>query len=182
MPAGPAVILAGSVSCALGSGPIGERLSARAGSRPPINLTEVVAARSRPEYPGGACPQLALDDVVNLHPLWLAGFDSDLGENRHQLLAECVELLLGVPDLTDVKVAIGTEADVVFKTVSGEAARLLKLADALVVLCRVNDAGAKRIRPLIEFLPGGLRPTLSPKRGGGGNLANGSRDAPSPGA
>lgn len=46
----------------------------------------------------------------------------------------------------------------------------------------VNDAGAKRIRTLIEFLLGGLRPTPSPKRGGGGNLANGSRDAPSPGA
>ena len=56
--------------------------------------------------------------------LWLAGLDSDLGEDGHQSLTECLELLLGIPDLTDAKVALGTEADVVVESVRRKVARV----------------------------------------------------------
>jgi hypothetical protein len=46
-------------------------------------------------------PVRALDDVVNLEDLGIRGeLNSNLGQDRHQPLAEGPELLLGVPDLT----------------------------------------------------------------------------------
>jgi hypothetical protein len=87
---------------------------------------------------------------VNLHQLWFARFDSDLGEDGHQPLAEFVELLLGVPDLADAKVAIGTEADVVVESVRRKDTRLLELADALVVLYRCQGRGGKALTEKLQ--------------------------------
>jgi hypothetical protein len=43
---------------------------------------------------------------VNRHDLGLTGLDPDLGEHGHELLPEGVQLLLGVPDLADSKLAL----------------------------------------------------------------------------
>jgi hypothetical protein len=49
----------------------------------------------------------ALHDVVNLEDVRRVGeLDADDGEDRHQTLAECLELLPRVPDLADLQVAI----------------------------------------------------------------------------
>src|SRR5882757_6283313 len=106
-------------------------------------------------------PALTLDDVVDLDQLRLAGLDPDLGEHRHQPLAEGVELLAGVPDLADAQVALAAEADVVIEALRGEVARLFELADALVVLRRrqrrrgKSDQNTHRSSLVV-------RPTLTP--------------------
>jgi hypothetical protein len=49
---------------------------------------------------------LALDDVVDLEHLGLTGLDPNVFQHRHEALAERVELLLRVPDLTDFELAV----------------------------------------------------------------------------
>src|SRR3954447_4747442 len=87
----------------------------------------------------------ALDDVVNLKDVWRIGeLDAGAGEDRHQTLAECLELLPGVPDLADLKVAIRTEADVVVEPGRWPFAGVLELANRLVVLLGMRAVGLKR--------------------------------------
>ena len=49
---------------------------------------------------------LRLDDVVCFEDFGLTGVDADLLENGQKALAECVHLLLGVPDLADFEIAV----------------------------------------------------------------------------
>jgi hypothetical protein len=49
---------------------------------------------------------LALDDVVDLEHLGLTRLDPNVFQHRHEALAERVELLLRVPDLTDSELAV----------------------------------------------------------------------------
>ena len=69
-------------------------------ARGPRDLAQQVEGRR-------AVRELLVANTRKVHDLWLAGVDSDLREDGHQPLGECVELLLGVPDLADAKVAIG---------------------------------------------------------------------------
>ena len=86
----------------------------------------------------------ALDDVVNLEDVWRIGeLDAGAGEDRHQTLAEGLELLPRVPDLADLKVAIRTEADVVVEPGRWPFAGVLELANRLVVLLGSESGGTE---------------------------------------
>ena len=65
--------------------------------------------------------------------LRLARLDPDVCQDRHQALAERVELLLRVPDLADAEGAFRAEADVDLQPVGGPLA-LFQAADAFVIL------------------------------------------------
>ena len=56
-------------------------------------------------------PTSASDDVVDFEYFWLARVDTNLGEQRHEALSELLQLLAGVPDLTDPEIVFGTEGD-----------------------------------------------------------------------
>src|SRR5215213_11199045 len=123
----------------------GVRLPSKTAKSPvlPGLLAQDRANRPKPMMLACACPRLAPDDVVNLQHLWFAGIDPNLGQHGHEPLAECVELLPGVPDLADAKVALGTEADVVVESVGWEVTGFLELADAFVVLRGGQGCGSK---------------------------------------
>jgi len=76
-----------------------------------------------------------LDDVVDLQKLGLARFYPDLGEERHEALAERLKLFTRIPDFTHSQVALGAKADVVREALRRKAS-LSKSADAFVVLLR----------------------------------------------
>src|SRR5256885_2593962 len=85
---------------------------------------------------GSGAEGLALDDVVDLEHLGLAReLDANVGQYRHQTLAERVELLPRIPDLTDSEAPARTESDVVGKPVRRPLAPgILQPLDAFVVL------------------------------------------------
>src|SRR3954454_6793478 len=86
----------------------------------------------------------ALDDVVNLEDVWRIGeLDAGAGEDRHQTLAEGLELLPRVPDLADLKVAIRTEADVVVEPGRWPFAGVLELPNRLFVLVGSEGDGTE---------------------------------------
>ncbi|MGZ5387834.1 MAG: hypothetical protein ACXWGS_10500 [Solirubrobacterales bacterium] len=70
---------------------------------------------------------------MNLHYLRLARVDPYIRQDRHEALAERIELLLRVPDLADAEVAIRTEADVIVQPIWGPLS-LSQASDAFVVL------------------------------------------------
>jgi hypothetical protein len=80
--------------------------AAGSGNIPELGPTERHTAQGQPTNVGArgaakSMPVRALDDVVNLEDLGIRGeLNSNLGQDRHQPLAEGPELLLGVPDLT----------------------------------------------------------------------------------
>jgi hypothetical protein len=80
---------------------------------------------------------------VDLDYFRLAGVDPDLGKDRHQSLAECLELLSGIPDLADAEASLGAEADVVVESVGREVTGGFELADGLVVLGGRQGRGGK---------------------------------------
>src|SRR3954465_4246212 len=74
-------------------------------------------ADPRLRYSGSPAPDrqaivLALDDVVDLEDLGLTGLDPSVFQYRHEALAERVELLPRIPDLTDDELAVRFEGDV----------------------------------------------------------------------
>src|SRR6185503_21252022 len=78
---------------------------------------------------------LAPDDVVDLELLGLARkLDPYIGQHRHEVLPECVELLARVPDLADSEMTARFERDVVVKPGRRPFAGTLKTADGLIVL------------------------------------------------
>jgi hypothetical protein len=80
---------------------------------------------------------LALDDVVDLADLWAAGvFKRNIGEERHHMLPEGLELLLRIPDLIEEQLPVGVERDVGVKSVGREYPRLAETPNDLVVLLR----------------------------------------------
>lgn len=82
---------------------------------------------------------LALDDVVHLEDLRLAGkLDPGINRHGHQLLAKRGELLYGVPDLADLEVALRPEADVELEAVRGKLPRLSQPPEGLVVFSRLS--------------------------------------------
>src|SRR3954454_7110785 len=86
----------------------------------------------------------ALDDVVNLEDVRRVGeLDVGAGEDRHQTLTEGLELLPRVPDLADLKAAIGTEADVVVEPGRWPSAGVLDLANRFVVLLGGESDGTE---------------------------------------
>ena len=92
----------------------------------------------------------ALDDVANLGDVRrVVELDADAGKNRHQTLAEGLELVPRVPDLADLKVPIRTEADVVVEASGWPFASVLDLANRLVVNRAVRAMGLKRTTMLM---------------------------------
>ena len=79
-----------------------------------------------------------LEDVRRVGEL-----DAGTGEDRHQTIAEGLELLPRVPDLADPKVAIRTEADVVVEPGRWPFAGVLELANRLVGLVGSEADGAE---------------------------------------
>ena len=92
----------------------------------------------------------ALDDVVNLEDVRRAGeLDAGGGEDRHQTLAESLELLPRIPDLADLKVAGQTEADMVVQPGWWPLARVREQASRLGVFSAVRAMGLKRATMLM---------------------------------
>jgi hypothetical protein len=79
---------------------------------------------------------LRLDDVVYLEHFRLSRIDVQLGKNRAEACSEGVELLLRVPDLTDLEVVARAEAELVVESVCWKDALFLEPADNFVVLLR----------------------------------------------
>src|SRR3954449_2183622 len=98
-------------------------------------------ARLRLRYSASPAPDrqaivLALDDVVDLEDLGLTGLDPSVFQYRHEALAERVELLPRIPDLTDDELAVRFEGDVELESLRQPVPRLLQLGHGLVVLLR----------------------------------------------
>src|SRR5687767_5220104 len=113
--------------------------------RPEVADGEAVAARTIGDSRSGRRARWsALDDVVNLEDVRRVGeLDAGAGEDRHQTLAEGLELLPRVPDFADLKVAIQTEADVVVEPARWPFAGVLDLANRLVVLLGSESDGTE---------------------------------------
>src|SRR5581483_213119 len=89
-----------------------------------------------------ARPSLALDDVMHLKHLGLAGkLDTCIFQDRHEALTEGVELLARVPDFADPEVTFRTERNVVGESFRRPIAQRFKAADSLVVLL-IRDRGS----------------------------------------
>lgn len=91
---------------------------------------------------------LAADGVVYLDELRLAGGDLHLGQDRRQTRAECLKLLLRIPDLADLVLVARAETDLIVETLRRKDAVRVKATNNLVVLAAVNDGGANRISTL----------------------------------
>jgi hypothetical protein len=85
---------------------------------------------------------------------WASEFDTVRGKDRHQDRAECLELLLRVPDLTDPQFATGAERDVVVESVRRPLARCLfdeRLRGVVLLGVRARRGGEAETM-LIAFL------------------------------
>src|SRR4051812_4075000 len=80
--------------------------------------------------------ELRLDHVMNLEYFGLAGVDTDLGQDRPQLLTERVEVLLRIPDLADFEIAVRAKAELVIEALRGKDTRIRQPTDNFVVLRR----------------------------------------------
>src|SRR6266576_2186456 len=94
---------------------------------------------------GLAVRSLALDDVVDLEHLGLASkLDPQVLQQRHQALAERIEVLARVPDLADSEVPVRPEGDVVLESLRQPVAGFLETADGFVVLGGNHIAGGRK--------------------------------------
>ena len=96
-------------------------------------------------HPGRRIPQpmrsklaalTTVDDVVDLEDFGLARIDAELAQDRRKTCPECVQLLLGVPNLADLKVAVRAEAELIIEAFCGKDALLGKATYSFVVLLR----------------------------------------------
>ena len=83
--------------------------------------------------PSGSAP-LALDDVVDVEDLRLAGLDPDIGQQWHQALPESFPLLPRIPYFADSEASVHDVGAVVVHAVRRKVTALLQPADALLVL------------------------------------------------
>src|SRR4051812_11191229 len=79
---------------------------------------------------------LSIDDVVHLEDFRLARVYLQLSENRAETRAEGIELFLRIPDLADLELVAGAEAELVVESLCGKDAILRQATHNRVVLLR----------------------------------------------
>ena len=104
--------------------------------------------------PPRSSPDLALDDVVDLKELWLAGeLDPKVGQDGHQGLTVGFELLPRVPDFADSQIPVCSKENVVVHAVRRPGSASSSRRRLSSYFSRVTFVGLNRMTTLMEDRP-----------------------------